>query len=120
MEIFRAIFTTLLAVFLVYSSGLSAMHLIDGNPPLLSWLGLLLAAAAPLAFIGLRYAPFPALGKTQPLGFSILCGLGLAITMSSSWKHGDAAGDAHLWAGACLVLWFSYLKWSARKQVNAP
>ena len=83
----------------------------------MSWLGLWLAAAAPLLFLILKQFFVRNSRSLQAIGFSTVCGLGLAITMTSSWKHGDAAGIAHLGAGLCLVLWFLYLRWFVQNPI---
>ena len=72
------------------------------NGPFWSWGGLILAAGAALS--GLlwdlsRGQP----GQRPPLMFTVLCGLGLAISMSQSYRYGDAAGWAHAAAGVALI-----------------
>ena len=80
------------------------------NGPFWSWGGLILAAGAALS--GLlwdlsRGQP----GQRPPLIFTVLCGLGLAISMSQSYRYGDAAGWAHAAAGVALIGWFAYLRY---------
>ncbi|NNE05373.1 MAG: hypothetical protein HKN15_06585 [Xanthomonadales bacterium] len=79
--------------------------------PLLSWVGLLLAAAGPLGYFGWNGLAKPRLEKQQPLGFTLVSGLGLAVTMTLSWRHGEAAGMIHVWAGLALIGWVGYLRW---------
>lgn len=108
MNFIRSAFISLFVLLLVLLSMYAAIQLARNMTPWISWLGLLLAAATPLIFLALdRYQ-----AKTiQPIAFSSICGLGVAIAMTSSWKHGNAAGIVHIWAGVCLIGWFVYLKW---------
>lgn len=94
-------------------SGLAALaayaifELARGTPPRLSWLGLALAAGAPVAcLLARRWRP-----GLHHLPFTTLCALGVAITMLQSWRFGPAAGSIHAWAGLGLVAWFAFLRW---------
>lgn len=115
MNYFRLIFIFLFALFAIALFSLAILQLWHGTHPLMSWLGLWLAAAAPLVFLVLKQFFARYSRSLQAMGFSTVCGLGLAITMTSSWKYGDAAGNAHIGAGLCLLLWFFYLKWIVQK-----
>lgn len=83
-----------------------------GTPPFLSWMGLLLAAGAPLAGILTHQ------DKTSrpPLLWTAFSGLGLAITMAISHRYGTAAGPVHVWAGAALISWYAWVRWRHRAQ----
>jgi hypothetical protein len=108
MNFIRLSFIFLFVALLVLVSLYAAVQLGRNMTPWISWLGLLLAATTPLIFLALdRFQTKP----IQPIAFSSICGLGVAIAMTSSWKHGNAAGMVHIWAGICLIGWFVYLKW---------
>lgn len=79
--------------------------------PISSWLGLLLAAGAPLTFLAWLYLAGRARTERHPLLVSVIGGLGLAVTMAANWRFGASSGNAHLWAGTCLIAWLSYLRW---------
>ncbi|NIP17299.1 MAG: hypothetical protein GWM87_03425 [Xanthomonadales bacterium] len=79
--------------------------------PLLSWLGLALAALGPLSYLVWTRITKPAQTTLHPVEYSVVCGLGVAITMAVSWRHGDAAGWIHAWAGLSLIGWVVYLRW---------
>jgi peroxiredoxin len=79
--------------------------------PAWSWSGLALAALGPLAFFAWIFATKPARTDRHPVGYSIVSGLGLAITMAMAWRHGEAAGIVHVWAALILVCWMIYLAW---------
>lgn len=38
-------------------------------------------------------------------------GLGLALTMTVSFRYGEVAGSMHIWAGITLLGWLVYLRW---------
>ncbi len=106
----QAILTGALLAYLCLALGWGAWQILPtDNGPLWSWGGLALAASAALS--GLlwdlsRGQP----NQRPPLIFTVLCGLGLAISMSQSYRYGDAAGWAHVAAGAVLIGWFVYLR----------
>ena len=103
-------FLVLSLVLIVYSG----VQWLRGIEPLLSWLGLILAAGAPAFFLVLRRMQ-PAGGNPQfSVATGAICGLGLAITMAMNWRYGDASGVVHLWAGACLIAWLVNLRWAER------
>lgn len=79
--------------------------------PALSCVGLLLAAGSPLAGIGWQRRCQAHLNREQALGFSMVSGIGLAMTMAISWRFGEVAGNNHVWAGLALVGWVAYLRW---------
>jgi hypothetical protein len=118
MNYLRPIFKFLFALVVIALFSYAALQLWHGAHPAISWLGLWLAAAAPLLFLILKQFFARYTQSLQGIGFSTLCGLGLAITMASSWKHGDVAGNAHLGAGLCLVLWFLYRRWFVQNPVT--
>ena len=115
MNYLRLIFVFLFVFVVIALFSYAALQLWRGSQPIMSWLGLWLAAAAHLLFLVLKQFCARYMQSLHATGFSALCGLGLAITMASSWKHGDAAGIAHLGAGLCLLLWFLYLKLFVQK-----
>lgn len=89
----------------------SFIQLARGAEPLLSWLGLALAAFAPLAFFIKAFLFKSARTPRHPVEYSILSGAGLAMTMAMSYRYGDAAGIMHIWAFITLLLWLIYLRW---------
>ncbi len=110
-RLLRSAFPPLLLAFLALISAYALTQLIRAQPPALSWLGLLLAGAAPLMFL-LRSRLRPVTRRTQqPLAVSIVCGLGLAMTMAMNWRYGAASGSIHLLAAGCLIAWVIFLRW---------
>jgi len=85
----------------------AAVQLYRGAPQTVSWLGLLLAAAAPLAGI-LTHRDTQ---TRPPLLWTIISSLGLAVTMTMSYRFGHAAGETHIWAGVALIAWFAWVRW---------
>jgi hypothetical protein len=119
MNYLRLIFTFLFALIIVTLFIYSTLQFWQGTHPSMSSLGLLLASAAPLLFLIVKQFLANYTQSLQAIGFSTICGLGLAITLTSSWKYGDTAGIAHWGAGLCLILWFVYLRWIARNASQA-
>jgi len=106
-SIFISGFVTWLAVVSVYAIA----QLVRGTEPLLSWLGLALAAFAPLAFFIKAFTFKSPRTPRHPIEYSILSGLGLVVTMAMSFRYGKAAGAIHVWAGITLLAWLVYLRW---------
>lgn len=98
-----------LAVYLLAAGIYGLVQLVRGATPELSWLGLTLAALAPLARLGIELTSRE-LPPRPSLGYTVLSGLGMAITLTMSWRYGPAAGWVHLWAGAAFVGWVVYLR----------
>lgn len=119
MNFLRAAFISLFILFLVLLSLYAGVQLWRNTTPRMSWFGLLLAAAAPLLFLAIARFSANRIEAIQPIGFSAFCGLGVAITMAANWQHGNAAGIAHIWAGACLIGWLAYLKWDRKGSTNS-
>ncbi len=111
MNLLRSVFITLFVAYVTVLSILGLVQLLRGAEPVLSWLGLALAALGPLAFFAWIYLAGPARTERHPVEFSVVSGLGLAICLASAWRHGPAAGVAHAWAGLALVGWLVYLRW---------
>lgn len=111
MNFLRSAFISLFALLLVLLSLYAGAQLWRNMTPWMSWFGLLLAAAAPLMFLAIARFGANRIEAIQPIGFSAVCGLGVAITMAANWKHGNATGIVHILAGACLIGWLVYLKW---------
>lgn len=103
--------TIVLVIWWATTAAISIWNLTTGASVFAAWIGLAIASLAPLSFvIWERFLSAPD-RPLQPLGFSILCGLGLAIAMTTSWRFGPAAGVAHIGAGASLIGWATYLRW---------
>ncbi len=111
MNFMRNAFITLFMLLLVVLIFYAGFQLGRKMTPWISWLGLLLAAAAPFIFLAFERFNVDLAGAIQPIGFSAVCGLGVAITMAASWRFGYAAGNTHICAGACLIGWLICLKW---------
>jgi hypothetical protein len=82
------------------------VQLSRGLAPALSWVGVLLASGAPLVGLLTHRGP-----QRPPLAWTAACGLGVAITMAVSYRYGEAAGTAHVWAGCALIAWFAWVRW---------
>jgi len=106
-SIFISGFVTWLAVVSVYAIA----QLVRGAEPLLSWLGLALAAFSPLVFFIKAFAFKSPRTPRHPIEYSVLSGLGLVVTMAMSFRYGQAAGAIHVWAGITLLAWLVYLRW---------
>ena len=106
-SIFISAFVSWLALVCLYSF----TQIIRGMEPLISWLGLALSAFAPLVFFIKAFLFRSPRTPRHPVGFSILSGLGLVLTMAMSFRHGQAAGALHVWAGFTLLAWLVYLRW---------
>ncbi len=104
---FISAFTGYVGIALVYA----LWQLIRGVEPALSWLGLALAAGAPMAFIAWLYLASRARTPHHPVAVSVMCGLGTVITLATNSRYGAASGIVHIWAGLCLLGWFVYLRW---------
>jgi len=107
----RSIFISSFTGYVILALLYALLQLFRGMDPLLSWLGLTLAAGAPVAFLAWLYVGGQARTSRHPVAVSAICGLGTAITMAANWRYGAASGIVHIWAGLCLLAWFAYLKW---------
>lgn len=111
MNLPKPAFTFVLVAWLAAAGVYGIVQSVRGMLPMLSWLGLILSVASPLLFL-----TRPRLLSSPPtrhaaFGHSIVCGLGLALTLAMSYRYGPAAGNAHVWAGITLVVWLVYLRW---------
>jgi len=106
-SVFISGFITWLAVVSIYAF----IQLVRGSEPLLSWLGLALAAFSPLVFFIKAFTFKSPRTRRHPVEFSILSGLGLVVTMAGSYRYGQSAGAIHVWAGITLLGWLVYLRW---------
>jgi hypothetical protein len=93
------------------ASLLALFKVISDSEPAVAWLGALLAAAAPLCWLGLGRMGRAENRDWHPLGFTLASSLGVAVVMSSAWRFGPVADPALLLAGASLMAWFVYLRW---------
>jgi peroxiredoxin len=114
MNILRSLFISAFSSYLAFAFIYALAQMIHGLHPFFSWLGLALAAGAPLAFLAYLYLSGAARTTRHPVAVSTFCGLGVAMTMASNWRYESASGMVHLWAGLCLLAWFAYLKWYSR------
>jgi len=107
----KPVFTALLAGWLSLAGCYAIVQLARGMQPWLSWLGLILCVSAPLLFLARGWLSRAPQTRRTAFGYSIVCGLGLAIALAVSYRYGATAGDTHVWAGITLVLWLVYLRW---------
>jgi len=114
MNILRSIFISAFSGYIAIAFFYALLQLVRGMEPLFSWLGLVLAAGSPLAFLAWLYLSGEARTSRHPVAVSVFCGLGVAMTMAANWRYGTGSGMVHLWAGLCLLVWFSYLQWYSR------
>ena len=111
MNFLRSAFVSAFATYLAAASIFALVQLARGMDPILSWLGLALAALGPLTFFVWIMAAKPARTARHPVEYSIVSAMGLAIALAISWRYGTAAGTTHLWAGFALIGWIIYLRW---------
>ena len=111
MNLLKSLFISCFVGYLALLSIHAVTGLLRGAVPLLSWLGLSLAAFAPLAFFVRAFLFKTPRTQRHPVGVSVPAALGLAMTLAGSWRYGDVAGQLHIWAGVTLLLWLVYLRW---------
>ena len=111
MNLLKSVFISAFVSWLTVVSLYAFTQLLRGTEPLLSWLGLALTAFAPLVFFLKAFLFRSPRTPRHPVEYSVLSGLGLAITMAMSFRYGDATGAIHVWAGITLLGWFVYLRW---------
>jgi len=111
LNLLKSVFISAFVTWLTLVSLYAFTQSIRGTVPLLAWLGLTLAAFAPLAFFGKAFLFKSPRTPRHPVGYSILSGLGLVMTMAMSYRYGQAAGAIHIWAGITLLGWLAYLRW---------
>ena len=114
MNILRSIFISAYSSYLAATFIYTLLQLFRGMEPFFSWLGLAFSAGAPLSFLAYLYLSGAARTARHPVAVSVLCGLGVAMTMASNWRYGTTSGMVHIWAGLCLLAWFTYLQWYSR------
>ena len=106
-SVFISVFVTWLSMISLYAF----VRLASGTEPLISWFGLAMATFSPLAFFIKAFLFKSPRTRRHPLEYSILSGLGLAVTMAMSFRYGESAGNIHIWAGITLLGWLAYLRW---------
>jgi peroxiredoxin len=111
LNLLKSIFISGFIMWLAVVSIYAITQVARGTEPLLSWLGLALSAISPLAFFIKVFVAKSARTPRHPVEYSVLAGLGLAITMTISYRFGHAAGLIHVWAAVTLILWLIYLRW---------
>jgi len=107
----KPVSTAVLAAWLALAGVYGIVQSVRGTGPLLSWLGLLIGVAGPLSFLARTSWLASTPTRHTALGHSIVCALGLSLTLAMSYRYGAAAGDAHVWAGITLLAWLVYLRW---------
>ena len=111
MNLLKSVFINVFITWLAMVSLYAFIQLGRGVEPLFSWLGLALASFAPLVFFIKAFLYKSPRTRRHPVEFSLLSGLGLAITMAMSFRYDQAAGLIHVWAGITLLGWLVYLRW---------
>ncbi|MDX2417807.1 MAG: peroxiredoxin family protein [Xanthomonadales bacterium] len=111
MNLLKSVFISAFVSWLAVVSFYAFIQLARGTDPLLAWLGLALTAFAPLVFFLKAFLFKSPRTPRHPVEYSVLSGLGLAMTMAMSFRYGDATGVIHVWAGITLLGWFVYLRW---------
>ena len=111
MNLLKSVFISTFVTWLALVSLYAVTMLLKGTEPLLAWLGLALTAFAPLAFFLKAFLFKSPRTPHHPVEYSVVSGLGLAMTMAMSFRYADATGNLHVWAGITLLGWFAYLRW---------
>ena len=111
MNLLKSLYISTFVTWLTVVSVYAFIQLAWGTEPLLSWVGLALAAFAPLAFFGKAFLFKSPRTPRHPVGYSAISGLGLVMTIVMSSRYGQAAGTVHVWAGITLLAWLVYLRW---------
>ena len=111
MNLLKSLYISTFITWLSLVSVYALIQIARGAEPLLSWVGLALAAFAPLAFFLKAFLFKSPRTPRHPLEYSILSGLGLVMTIAISSRYGPAAGVIHVWAGITLLAWLVYLRW---------
>jgi hypothetical protein len=119
LNVIRDFYTGIFAMTVFLLSIYALLQIVRGTPPALSWLGLFFSAISPLSFL-VSYRFLKIRKHENPIVFSLLCGMGVAICMTASSKYGNAAGSTHIWAGLCLVAWVLYLRLLRGKTAGNP
>ena len=105
MNLLKSVFISVFIGWLAVVSFYSIAQLASGAEPLLSWSGLALATLSPLAFFIKAFLAKSPRTPRHPVEYSVLSGLGLAVTMAASFRYAEAAGSLHVWAGITLLAW---------------
>ena len=111
MNLLKSLYISTFITWLSLVSVYALIQIARGAEPLLSWVGLALAAFAPLAFFLKAFLFKSPRTPRHPLEYSVLSGLGLVMTIAISSRYGQAAGVIHVWAGITLLAWLIYLRW---------
>jgi len=111
LNLLKSVFISGFVTWLVVLSLYAFTQLVRGSEPLLSWLGLALAAFSPLVFFIKAFTFKSPRTRRHPVEYSVLSGLGVVITMAISHRYGQSAGIIHVWAGLTLLGWLVYLRW---------
>ena len=111
MNLLKSVFISGFITWMTVLSLYAFTQLAMGAEPLLAWLGLSLAAFTPLVFFIKAFMFKSPRTPRHPVEYSIVSGLGLALTMAMSYRYADAAGYTHVLAGITLLGWLAYLRW---------
>ena len=111
LNLLKSVFISGFITWMTVLSLYAFTQLARGTEPLLSWLGLCLATFTPLVFFIKAFLFKSPRTPRHPVEYSIVSGLGLALTMGMSYRYADAAGHIHVLAGITLVAWLVYLRW---------
>ena len=111
MNLLKSVFISGFITWLVMVSLYAISQLVKGTEPIISWLGLSLCALSPLAFFIKVFLARSPRTERHPVEYTVLSGLGLALTLAMSYRFGPSAGMMHYWAGLTIILWLAYLRW---------
>lgn len=111
MNLLKSVFISGFITWLAIVSLYAISQLARGMEPIISWLGLSLCALAPLVFFIKAFLARSPRTARHPVEYTVLSGLGLALTLAMSYRFGTSAGAIHFWAGFTVILWLLYLRW---------
>lgn len=114
MNHLKAIFIGLFITALVVLTGNALLGLVTAGERFIFWLGLLLAAGAPLSFFIWLFIAKPARTPRQPLAVTLLSALGMVIAMVAEWRFPGRGTTLFYLAAGSFIAWFVYLRWYSR------
>ena len=113
----RGLIAGLIATWCAAVAAFGTWQMVGDGPAALAGLGLLLAGAAPAAFIAWDHLAKPQRHDRHPVGISAICGLGMVIAMVVAWRWGERHEPALVLAGSALIAWFIWVRWVQRLRV---
>lgn len=114
MSSLKRFFITPYLMYLMAATAYAVSGLINDSTALTAQLGLLLAAAVPMAFFMWLMFLKPARTSAHLLPFTLLSGAGVAIVMVVDYRSGGAVSTAFILAAIAFIGWYLYLRWYSR------